>query len=167
MADVPPELAPIDFDEQRCVQGDVVSILPRAAMKEAVRSNHAGARVAQDRELAVDNGIPHEASVLPIIDADGDEARIEGDELVCVSRELAQFAGAIRSPIPSIEDQKQALPTHGCQMKRLAMFVFKSEIRSGFAGSRSDLWPREDLLTQSDTRKQKEHHYPGSHPSTH
>lgn len=101
-----PAFLAIGLHQQSSVQRNVPSLHSRAGVNKAIGSNYPGAGIAQDGELAVDNLLPHETRVLAIVNADGYRTRVEGIELFCVPRELAQLARAIGSPIPTIKDQQ-------------------------------------------------------------
>jgi hypothetical protein len=76
LADVPPMLAAIEVDEHSRIQGYIVSVLAGAGMNDSIRTNHPGARVTEDGELAVDNSVPDKKCVLAVVHAYGDETRI-------------------------------------------------------------------------------------------
>lgn len=97
---------------------------------------------------------------MAVVNADSDQARLEGDKLSGVPRELAQLTRAIGSPISSIENQEHALAVHRSQMKRSAVFVLEDEIRSGLAGRGCRLWPGKHLLPRTGARKQEQHQHP-------
>ena len=104
-ADVPPAFPPVNIHEQSRVQRDVSSLHATTGVHQPERANDSSARIAQHGELAVYNLFPDHARLLGIVDADRNEARVEGLKLFCMPRELAQLGGAIRSPVAAIKDQ--------------------------------------------------------------
>ncbi len=46
--------------------------------------------------------------MLAVVNADGYKTRVNGIELFLVTRELAQLARTVGSPVPAIEDQEHA-----------------------------------------------------------
>lgn len=81
-------------------------------MQQAIGPNYPRTRVAQDSEPAVHNALPDLRCVLSIVNANSYHASVEGFELFCVPRELAQLARAVGSPVAAIEDQEHALAAH-------------------------------------------------------
>jgi len=71
-----------------------------------------------------------------------------------VLRELAQFTGAIRSPVAAVEDQQDAASAQGRKAQSLAILILQNEIRGGLAGGRSDLGRGQTLLRCSRTGHQ-------------
>ena len=98
--------------------------------------------------MAVHDLVPHQPSVLRVVGADGDDTRADGVELFSMSRELAQLAGAIGSPMSAIKDQKHAFTTERGETIILAELVLQHEIRRRFALRRSNLRPGQDLRHQ-------------------
>ncbi len=81
-------------------------------MEQSIGADHLSRRVAQDRELAVDNFLPDQTGVLTVIYTDCHNPRIQRIEVFFVPRELAQLARAVGSPVAAIEDQEHALAAH-------------------------------------------------------
>jgi len=107
-ADPPPTHAPIDIHQQSGVERDVFSAHASSRVQQAIRPNHPSFGIAQNRELVVYNLLPDEKRVLTIVSADGYNTRVCGIEFFSVTRELAQLAGAVGSPVSAIEDQQHA-----------------------------------------------------------
>ncbi len=55
--------AAIGIDEQGGVQSDVFTFFASTGMDQAISTNHLSRRIAQDRELAVDNFLPYQTGV--------------------------------------------------------------------------------------------------------
>jgi len=78
-------------------------------MEQSIGADHLSRRVAQDRELAVDNFLPDQTGVLTVIYTDCHNPRIQRIEVFFVPRELAQLARAVGSPVAAIEKQEHTL----------------------------------------------------------
>ncbi len=74
-------------------------------MEQSIGADHLSPRVAQDRELAVDNFLPDQTGVLTVIYTDRHNPRIQRIEVFFVPRELAQLTRAVRSPVAPIENK--------------------------------------------------------------
>jgi hypothetical protein len=152
--DSPPTLAPINLDEQSRVQSDVLPFHTGVGVKQTIGANYLRARIAQDRELAVRNLLEDGKGMLAVIYADGQETGVEGFEVFCVPRELAQLSGAVRSPVSTIEDQEHPRTAQRCEGYGLAMFVLQDEVWRRLAHRGRDLRPGQ-VLTRGKDRKQK------------
>jgi len=78
-------------------------------MEQSIGADHLSRRVAQDRELAVDNFLPDQTGVLTVIYTDRHKPRIQRIEVFFVPRELAQLARAVGSPVTAVENKQNAL----------------------------------------------------------
>lgn len=145
LADVAPALVAIGVNEEGSVERNVMTLHTRAAMQQAVSADYTSTGIAQHGELTIQDGLPDEQRMLFVINTYGNYADVLVSEFFAVPRELAQLAGAIRSPISSVEDQKQALAAHRGEMKFAALLILEREIGSQFACSRRDLGPGQDL----------------------
>ncbi len=69
-------------------------------MEQSIGADHLSRRVAQDRELAVDNFLPDQTGVLTVIYTDCHNPRIQRIEVFFVPRELAfaVWAGSVSTP---------------------------------------------------------------------
>ena len=143
---MPPSLAAIYINEESSVQRDIAPINACVRMYQAIGANHLSTGIAQDRELAVYDGLPDLKRVLAIVNTDGHKLCADRIELFRVLRELAQLTRAVGSPVPTVEDQEHALAAHRCQTKRLALFVLQGKLRRGLILGRRNLWLRENLL---------------------
>jgi len=148
--DSPPTLAPINLDEESRVQSDVLSFHTGVGVHQTIGANYLRPRVAQDSELAVRNLLEDGQGMLAVIHADGQKAGVEGFEVLCVPRELAQLSGAVRSPGSTIEDQEYPLATQRCEGYGLAMFVIQGEVWRRLAHRRRDLRPGQVLTRGKD-----------------
>ncbi len=86
-----------------------MTFFPSTGMDQSIGTNHLSLRVAQDRKLAVDNFLPDQTGVLTVIYTDRHNPRIQRIEVFFVSRELAQLARAVGSPVAAIENKQNAL----------------------------------------------------------
>src|SRR2546428_8962414 len=80
-------------------------------MEQSVGADDLSRRVAEDRELVVDNFLPDQTGVLTVIYTDCHNPRIQRIEVFFVPRELAQLTRAVRSPIAAIENKQDVLAT--------------------------------------------------------
>ena len=78
-------------------------------MEQSVGADDLSRRVAEDRELVVDNFLPDQKGVLTVIYTDCHNPRIQRIEVFFVPRELAQLARAVGSPVAAIENKQNAL----------------------------------------------------------
>jgi hypothetical protein len=131
---------------------------------EAVGSDHPGAGIAQDSELAVHNLLPDRNCVLAVVHADGYETGVESLKLFFVTRELAQLGGAIGSPVTAIEDQDDAFAAQRRKAEVFAFLILQGESRRGLALRRSDLRPRQDLRPGQRTEQNKDDNYRSRSP---
>lgn len=60
----------------------------------------------------VHNAVPDKERVFAVVNADSNNPCVEGVKFFGMLRELAQLAGAVRSPVAPIENQKHALAAH-------------------------------------------------------
>jgi hypothetical protein len=84
--------------------------------------------------------------VLAVVNADGYQTGIEGIELFCMLRELAQLASAVRSPVAAIENQEDSLAAHCRKANGFAVLVLKCKVWCGLPFGGSDLWLGQNLL---------------------
>jgi hypothetical protein len=77
-------------------------------MEQSIGEDHLSRRVAQDRELAVDNFLPDQTGVLAVIHTDCHNPRIQRIEVFFVPRELAQLTRAVRSPVAPVKNKQHA-----------------------------------------------------------
>jgi hypothetical protein len=101
---MPPAFVPVGIHQRSGVQRDIPSLHSRTGVDQAVGPNHTGTGIAQDTELAVHSFLPDQERVLAVVDANCHQTGVEGFELFCVPRELAQLARAVGSPVTAIED---------------------------------------------------------------
>jgi hypothetical protein len=106
-------------------------------MHHAVQPDDARSRIAEQGKF-LSQLLPQVARRCRRIDADADQLNAERIEVGFMLRELAELAGAERSPISAIKNQQDALAAHGSEMKRLAVLVGESEVRRllAFGGGR-------------------------------
>jgi len=96
-----------------------------------------------------------------VVGADADQAHAQRVKLLFVPRELAQFAGAERSPVAAIKDQQQAPAAMGGEMEVAAILVLEGEIGRRLALGGSDLRLGIGHLRQhSAGRHQQENDWP-------
>jgi hypothetical protein len=152
---VPPSLAAIYINEKSCVQRDIVSFHAGVRVDQAIGANHLGARITQDGELAVYDGLPDLQRVLAIVNTDGHKVRADLVELFRMLRELAQLTRTVGSPVPTVEDQKHPLAAHRREAKSLALSVLQGDIRRRFILGRRNLGLRENLLRRGKHCEQK------------
>jgi hypothetical protein len=136
---------PIEIYEECGIQRNVLSLHACTGVQQAIGPNYPRTRVAQDRELAVHNALPDFQCVLAVVNANSDQTCVEGFEISCVPRELAQLARAVRSPVSPIEDQEHAFAAHRRQADGLTVFVLEDEVRRRLARRRRDLRPGQVL----------------------
>jgi hypothetical protein len=122
---------------------------------QAIGANHLGARITQDGELAVYDGLPDLQRVLAIVNTDGHKVRADLVELFRMLRELAQLTRTVGSPVPTVEDQKHPLAAHRREAKSLALSVLQGDIRRRFILGRRNLGLRENLLRRGKHCEQK------------
>jgi hypothetical protein len=136
---------PVEIYEECGIQRNVLSLHACTGVQQAIGPNYPRTRVAQDSEPAVHNALPDLRCVLSIVNANSYHASVEGFELFCVPRELAQLARAVGSPVAAIEDQEHAFAAHRRQADGLTVFVLEDEVRSRLAHRRRDLRPGQVL----------------------
>jgi len=78
-------------------------------MQQTVLANNDRSRVRKHGEMSGEHLLPHLASRATIIDADGQHTHAKLIKIFKVLRELAQFSGAIRSPVTAIEHQQHRM----------------------------------------------------------
>lgn len=84
--------------------------------------------------------------MLAVVNADGYQAGVEGVELFCMLRELAQLASAVRSPVAAIENQENSSATHRRKADGFAVLVLKCKVWCGLPLGGRDLWLGQNLL---------------------
>src|SRR5438046_10459732 len=97
-------------------------------MEQSIGADHLSPRVAQDRKLAVDNFLPDQTGVLTVIYTDRHNPRIQRLEVFFVSRELAQLARAVGSPVAARDNQQNALAAERGEANRSAGLILQGEI---------------------------------------
>lgn len=115
-----------------------------------------GSRVTQDGELAIYDAVPDLECMLPIIHADRYKTRVEGSKFFGVPRELAQFACAVGSPVPTVEDQEHPLAAQRREVKSPVALVPEGKIRSRLTFCRNDLGPGQYLLCRDNPGQQQD-----------
>ena len=83
--------------------------------------------------------------MLAIVHAESYEMSIKRIEFLAVTRELAQLACAVGSPIAPIEDQQHTFAAQGREPKIFAVFVLQGKLRRRLAYGGKSLWSRQDL----------------------
>ena len=80
-------------------------------MDQSISADHLSPRVAQDREVTVNNFLPDQTGVLTVINTDRHNPRVQRIEIFFVPRELAQLSRAIWSPVAAVENKQDAAAT--------------------------------------------------------
>jgi hypothetical protein len=144
-ADSAPAFASIGIDQQRGIQSDVLAFHSTARVNQAIGANYPGARIAQGSELTVHYLLPDRKCMLAIVHTQGYYPRIEKIKFFAVTRELAQLAHAVGSPVAAVEDQQHALTAQRRKAKRFAVFVLQGKLWRGLANCGRSMWSGQDL----------------------
>jgi hypothetical protein len=125
-----PTLAPVAIDEENCVERDVLTAA--ASMEDAVLTDYTRAGVTQQRNLPV-QFVPQCAGVFRFVHADTNDAGLDTVELLFVLCELAQFGGAVGSPVSAVEKYQNPGPAHGREAKCATVLIAQREFRRGLS----------------------------------
>ena len=154
-ANSPPALAPIGIHKQSSIQCDVFPFHTTTRVYQAIRANYPRTRVTQDGELAVHDLLPHRKRMLAVVHAESYKAGTKRIEFLAMTRELAQLACAVGSPIAPIEDQQYTFAALGRKPKVFAVLVPQGKLRRALANSGRSLWSRQDLGSAKCGKQQK------------
>jgi hypothetical protein len=106
--------------------------------------------------MAREHFVPNLFCFRTVIHADGQHAHAKLIELFVVLRELAQFGGAVRSPIAAIEDQQHRMTAQRGEVNRHSSLVAEREIRRRLSRRGCNLRRRQTLLRHRSASQKNE-----------
>lgn len=102
-------------------------------MKKPIFSDDLRARIREDAELSGSNFVPYLMGVFLIIHADRDDSHFSLFQLFRVLRQTAQLRHAERSPISSVEIQKNPASALIRQLQNGPILILQREVRRRLA----------------------------------
>jgi hypothetical protein len=90
--------------------------------------DHLRSGIANDTEFLISGLLPRDPGMFRIVNANRDYPGVQPVEIVFMLRDLAQFAHAVRSPVPAIENEQHRISAKRRQGQIVPVLILQGKI---------------------------------------